>query len=105
MGRGGRASVQSGRPAQVPDCVQRNRTPDSPTNGRDRQDYGENVTGDLLGNAIASGAPAAEIRHRFLTPRGLVREEGERRAGLIGGLGGHPLSPAGVAGRGSPHAP
>jgi hypothetical protein len=43
---------------------------------RDRQDYGENVTGDLLGNAIAAGAPAAEIKRRFLTARGLVREEG-----------------------------
>jgi hypothetical protein len=43
---------------------------------RDRQDYGENVTGDLLGNAIASGASAAEIRGDFLTPRGLAREEG-----------------------------
>jgi GH15 family glucan-1,4-alpha-glucosidase len=43
---------------------------------RDRQDYGENVTGDLLGNAIAAGAPAAEIERRFLTSRGLVREEG-----------------------------
>jgi hypothetical protein len=44
---------------------------------RDRQDYGENVTGDLLGNAIAAGAPAAEIERGFLTPRGLVREEGD----------------------------
>jgi hypothetical protein len=43
---------------------------------RDRQDYGENVTGDLLGNAIAGGAPAGEIERRFLTPRGLVREQG-----------------------------
>jgi hypothetical protein len=43
---------------------------------RDRQDYGENVTGDLLGNAVAAGVPAAEIRERFLTPRGLVRESG-----------------------------
>jgi GH15 family glucan-1,4-alpha-glucosidase len=42
----------------------------------DRQDYGENATGDLLGNAIASGAPAAEINGLFLTPRGLVREQG-----------------------------
>jgi hypothetical protein len=49
---------------------------DSPRDWRDRQDYGENVTGDLLGNAIASGVPAAEIRGRFLTPRGLVREDG-----------------------------
>jgi len=43
---------------------------------RDRQDYGENVTGDLLGNAIAAGAPASEILGRFMTPRGLVREQG-----------------------------
>jgi hypothetical protein len=43
---------------------------------RDRQDYGENVTGDLLGNAVASGAAAAEIVSRFGTPRGLVREQG-----------------------------
>jgi hypothetical protein len=43
---------------------------------RDRQDYGENVTGDLLGNAIASGVPAEEIKARFLGARGLVREEG-----------------------------
>jgi glucoamylase len=43
---------------------------------RGRQDYGENVTGDLLGNAIAAGVPAAEIKARFLTPRGLVREAG-----------------------------
>src|SRR4051794_28092564 len=42
----------------------------------DRQDYGENVTGDLLGNAIASGIRAPEIKGRFLSPRGLVREEG-----------------------------
>ncbi len=42
----------------------------------DRQDYGENVTGDLLGNAIASGISATEIEARFLTPRGLVREAG-----------------------------
>jgi GH15 family glucan-1,4-alpha-glucosidase len=42
----------------------------------DRQDYGENVTGDLLGNAIAGGASASEIARRFLTPRGLVRERG-----------------------------
>jgi hypothetical protein len=45
-------------------------------NWRDRQDYGENVTGDLLGNAIAAGVPASEITNRFLTPRGLIREEG-----------------------------
>jgi Glycosyl hydrolases family 15 len=53
--------------------------PHSPTGGcwRDHQDYGENVTGDLLGNAIAAGASTAEIEQRFLTTRGLVREEGD----------------------------
>jgi hypothetical protein len=40
---------------------------------RERQDYGENVTGDLLGNAIAAGATPAEIA-RFETPGGLARE-------------------------------
>jgi hypothetical protein len=50
--------------------------PVSPGPWRDRQDYGENVTGDLLGNAISAGVPAREIESRFLTPRGLVREEG-----------------------------
>ena len=48
---------------------------DGPLDWRDRQDYGENVTGDLLGNAIASGVPAAAIRSRFDSPRGLTREE------------------------------
>jgi hypothetical protein len=43
---------------------------------RNGQDYGENLTGDLLGNAIASGAPAGEIKERFMTARGLVRQEG-----------------------------
>jgi hypothetical protein len=42
---------------------------------RDRQDYGENVTGDLLGNAIGSGAAGSEIASRFLSSRGLTREE------------------------------
>ena len=42
---------------------------------RDRQDYGENVTGDLLANAIASGAPASEIASLFETAQGLVRQE------------------------------
>jgi glucoamylase len=42
----------------------------------DRQDYGENVTGDLLGNAVASALPAAGIAARFLTSRGLVRQQG-----------------------------
>jgi hypothetical protein len=49
-------------------------TQDSSADWRDRQDYGENVTGDLLGNAIAAGVPAAEIEQRFLTSRGLVRD-------------------------------
>ncbi|MGA9636025.1 MAG: hypothetical protein WBQ41_12375, partial [Solirubrobacterales bacterium] len=40
------------------------------------QDYGENVTGDLLGNAIAASAPGAEIRSLFLGPRGLTRNRG-----------------------------
>jgi hypothetical protein len=48
----------------------------SPPDWRDRQDYGENITGDLLSNAIASSAPAKEITGRFLTPRGLVRDQG-----------------------------
>ncbi len=38
-----------------------------PLDWQDRQDYGENVTGDLLGNAIAAGVPADEIKRRFLT--------------------------------------
>lgn len=49
---------------------------DSRIEWRDRQDYGEDVTGDLVGNAIASGATATEIKRRFLTSPGLVREEG-----------------------------
>lgn len=53
--------------------------PPAPGEWRERQDYGENVTGDLLGNAIAAGAPAAEIRSRFGTPGGLVRERGSGR--------------------------
>jgi hypothetical protein len=48
-----------------------------PFDWRNRQDYGENVTGDLLGNAIAAGVTAAEIEGRFLIQRGLVREEGD----------------------------
>jgi hypothetical protein len=57
-------------------CCRRTADPHGPLDWRDRQDYGENVSGDLLGNAIASGAPAGEILGRFGTPRGLVREEG-----------------------------
>ncbi len=52
---------------------------DSPADWRDRQDYGENVTGDLLGNAVAADVPAREILSRFETPRGLVRGEGTDR--------------------------
>jgi hypothetical protein len=49
-----------------------------PLGWRHREDYGENVTGDLLGNAIAAGVPASEIARRFITSRGLVREAGDR---------------------------
>ena len=42
----------------------------------DRQDYGENVDDDLLGNAIAAGAPVSEIVERYATSRGLTRFEG-----------------------------
>jgi glucoamylase len=45
-----------------------------PSDWRDRQDYGENTEGDLLGNAIAAGAP--DVVSRFETPRGLAREPG-----------------------------
>ena len=55
-------------------CCRATRTPDSPYEWEDRQDYGENVSGDLLGNAIAAGVPAPEILSRFETSRGLVRE-------------------------------
>ncbi|MFL5907638.1 MAG: hypothetical protein ACJ75Z_08590, partial [Solirubrobacterales bacterium] len=48
--------------------------PNQPWQGR--QDYGENITGDLLGNAIAGDALAPEILGRFATLRGLAREEG-----------------------------
>jgi hypothetical protein len=57
-------------------CSQGTVDPHRPPDWRDRQDYGENVTGDLLGNAIAAGIPADEIRRRFLGARGLVRQEG-----------------------------
>jgi GH15 family glucan-1,4-alpha-glucosidase len=49
--------------------------PHGPLEWADRQDYGENITGALLGNAIAARAPATEIASRFQTPRGLTREE------------------------------
>jgi hypothetical protein len=57
-------------------CCRATRPPDSPYDWQGRQDYGENVSGDLLGNAIASGVPAPDILSRFETPRGLVRERG-----------------------------
>jgi hypothetical protein len=63
----------------LPNAARSRLEQDSPADWRDRQDYGENVTGDLLGNAIAARAPAAEIRSRFETPRGLVREESTDR--------------------------
>ncbi len=43
---------------------------------RRRQDYGESIEGDLLGNAIAAGVAPAEIRDRFTSARGLTREAG-----------------------------
>ena len=46
------------------------------TNGRSARTTARTSTGDLLGNAIAAGAPAAEILSRFETSRGLVREGG-----------------------------
>ena len=62
--------------AVLPKVPMRDQSQDGPLDWRGRQDYGENVSGDLLGNAIASGVPASEIEARFLTSRGLVREEG-----------------------------
>jgi hypothetical protein len=50
--------------------------PMTPGPWSDRQDYGENISGDLLANAIAGGVPAADIEARFLGPRGLTREGG-----------------------------
>jgi glucoamylase len=75
-------TAAAGRSVQQPGTVRiggRSSTTEahSPVDWRDRQDYGENVTGDLLGDAIASGVPAGAIKARFLTPRGLVREEGD----------------------------
>ncbi len=70
-------AVRSGSGWTVLPKVARSRLEqDSPAEWRERQDYGENVTGDLLGNAIAASAPKAEILARFQTQRGLVREEG-----------------------------
>jgi hypothetical protein len=45
-------------------------------------DYQEGEPGDYLGNALASGAGPAEIRARFGTPAGLVREAGDPASGL-----------------------
>jgi glucoamylase len=66
---------KSGHRTVLPGDRETTTTQDSPGEWRDRQDYGENVTGDLLGNAIAAGAAPAEITSRFESPRGLVREE------------------------------
>jgi hypothetical protein len=72
-----REAVASGSDGSVlPSGRLTTQTQDSPMEWRDRQDYGENVSGDLLGNAIAAGAPAPEILSRFEMPRGLVREGG-----------------------------
>jgi hypothetical protein len=46
----------------------------APSDWRGHQDYGENTEGDLLGNAIAAGAP--DVVTRFMTPRGLARQAG-----------------------------
>lgn len=63
----------------LPKAARSRQEQDSPADWRDRQDYGENVTGDLLGNAIAADTPAPEIRSRFETSRGLAREGGTDR--------------------------
>jgi glucoamylase len=70
-------AVERGLPATVlPKVPMRYRGQDGSDDWRDRQDYGENVAGDLLGNAIAGGALPDEIRGHFLGARGLTREEG-----------------------------
>jgi hypothetical protein len=70
-------AVRSGsRWTVLPKAARSRLEQDGQAEWRDRQDYGENVTGDLLGNAIAAGAPKAEILSRFHTQYGLVREEG-----------------------------
>jgi hypothetical protein len=70
-------AVRSGsRWTVLPKAARSRLEQDSPWAWSDRQDYGENVTGDLLANAIAAGAPASEIIGRFQTARGLVREQG-----------------------------
>jgi glucoamylase len=57
-------------------CCQPTADPHGLLEWRNRQDYGENVTGDLLGNAIAAGDAARDVEARFLGARGLVRREG-----------------------------
>jgi glucoamylase len=71
------AALRNGspRPTVLPRGRRTTQSEDSPSDWRDRQDYGENATGDLLGNAIAAGAPAAEVSDLFLSPRGLTRDE------------------------------
>lgn len=49
---------------------------------RDRADYWEGGPGDYLGNAIASGAPAALLEREFETSGGLARESGDAGSGL-----------------------
>jgi GH15 family glucan-1,4-alpha-glucosidase len=66
-------AISSG--AVLPKAASGRQSQDSSDDWRDRQDYGENVTADLLGNAIAAEAPAPELLGRFDSPRGLVRED------------------------------
>ena len=73
-------------------------TPDSSSDWLHRQDYGENVTGDLLANAIASGVPAAEIKRRFLT-RAAWSASRARASWTQPPPGRSPSSPAGVCAR------
>jgi hypothetical protein len=49
---------------------------------RDRADYQEGGSGDFLGDAIASGAGAAEIRTLFGTTTGLVHVAGDPSSGI-----------------------
>jgi hypothetical protein len=51
------------------------RSQDNPLEWPGRQNYGENVGSNLLATRSAAGVPAPEIATRFLTSRGLVREE------------------------------
>ncbi|MBS1878866.1 MAG: hypothetical protein JST31_05090 [Actinobacteria bacterium] len=52
------------------------------SNARDLPDYQEGSPGAYLGNAIASGEPAASIAAEFETRRGLVRVAGDPSSGL-----------------------